>query len=205
MKTKKHILLALSVIMLTGLAFTFKSGYQVGDNATDFSLKNVDGNMVSMADFKEAKGIILVFTCNTCPYSKMYEQRIIDLHNKYNSKGYPVIAINPNDPITKPGDSFEEMVKLAKSKEYPFPYLIDETQEITKAYGATNTPHVYVLNKKDQKFKVEYIGAIDNNAQSAENASTKYVEAAVDTLLDGGKIEQTKTKAIGCTIKWKKS
>ena len=205
MKTKKHILLALSVIMLTGLAFTFKSGYQVGDNATDFSLKNVDGNMVSMADFKEAKGIILVFTCNTCPYSKMYEQRIIDLHNKYNSKGYPVIAINPNDPIAKPGDSFEEMVKLAKSKQYPFPYLIDETQEITKAYGATNTPHVYVLNKKDQNFKVEYIGAIDNNAQSAENASTKYVEAAVDALLDGGKIEQTKTKSIGCTIKWKKS
>lgn len=171
-------------------------GYAVGDTARDFQLKNVDGKTVSLTNYDNAEGYIVVFTCNTCPYSKMYEQRIIDLHKKFAAKGFPVIAINSNDAW---GDSYEDMVELADEKNYPFPYVFDETQQVAKDYGATNTPHVYVLNKDR---KVVYIGAIDNNTKSAESADKFYVEDAVKAIQNNSTPKITKTKAIGCTIKW---
>ena len=178
-------------------------GLKVGDQAVDFNLKNIDGKMVSLAADKDAKGYILIFTCNTCPYSVAYEDRIIALHEKYASKGFPVVAVQPNNSKRSPGDSFEKMQKRAKSKNFPFPYLMDETQEVTRTYGATNTPHVYVLNRQpNESFKIEYIGAIDNNSRNAAAADKHYVEDAVDNLLNGKNIETTKTKAIGYTIKW---
>jgi peroxiredoxin len=202
----KTIIGFLIVLLFSPLFNSSKiSGYNVGDFASDFKLKNVDGKMVSMADFKEAKGFIISFTCNTCPYSVMYEQRIIDLDNKYASKGYPVIAINPNDPSQKPGDSFEKMVERAKEKGYPFPYLVDESQDVTRRFGATNTPHMYILQKENSKYKVLYVGTIDNNPKAAEKASTHYIDDAMKSLLSGKEIEVNKTKAIGCTIKWKAS
>jgi peroxiredoxin len=176
------------------------NGYEVGDTASDFKLKNVDGKMVSLADFKDAKGFIVVFDCNTCPYSKAYSERIIALNKKYASLGFPVIAINPNDPTISEGDSFDEMVKLAKKKNYDFPYLVDESQSVAKSFGATNTPHAFVLTKE---LKVAYIGAIDDSARKPEAATKKYVEEAVDALLAGKTVTTTKVKAIGCGIKWK--
>lgn len=199
----KRISLSIFAVMLS-IGFAFAGGYKIGDKATDFKLKNVDGNMVSMADYEDAKGFIVVFTCNHCPVSKKYEQRIIDLDNMYRPKGYPVLAINPNDKDVQPEDSYEEMVKLAAKKEYPFPYLYDETQEVAKAYGATRTPHVFILTKEKKNLVVEYIGAIDNNSKSAESADEKYVENAVDALLQGDDVALTYTKAVGCTIKWSK-
>lgn len=179
-------------------------GYQVGDTARDFKLKNVDGKMVSMADYKNAKGFIVTFTCNTCPYSVAYEDRIIDLHNKYAPKGYPVIAINPNDVTVSPKDSYTDMQQRAKEKNFPFAYLHDETQEITKTYGATRTPHLYIVQKqKDGKFKVAYIGTIDDNSRDAAKVEKKYAEAALDDLVSGKAVGQPNTKAIGCTIKWR--
>ena len=178
-------------------------GLKVGDQAVDFNLKNIDGKMFSLAADKDAKGYILIFTCNTCPYSVAYEDRIIALHEKYASNGFPVVAVQPNNSKRSPGDSFEKMQKRAKSKDFPFPYLLDETQEVTRTYGATNTPHVYVLNRQpNESFKIEYIGTIDNNSRNAAAADKHYVEDAVDNLLNGKNIETTKTKAIGCTIKW---
>ncbi|RUA35759.1 MAG: thioredoxin family protein [Bacteroidetes bacterium] len=192
--------ISLSLVLMAILAFSFKKGgYEVGDKATDFSLKNVNGKMISMNSYEDAKGFMIIFTCNTCPYSVAYEDRIIALHQKYVDKGVPVIAINPNDDEKSPDDSYEKMIVRAKEKGFPFPYVYDETQEITKAYGATNTPHVYVL---DADKTVIYIGAIDNNTKSAENADKKYVEDAVDALLKGSEVPEKKTKAIGCTIKW---
>ena len=181
------------------------AGYDVGDYATDFSLKNVDGKMVSMADFQDAKGFIVSFTCNTCPYSVMYEQRIIDLNKKYASKGYPVIAINPNDPKQNPGDSFDKMVEIANEKNYPFPYLIDESQDVTRNFGATNTPHMYIIQKANAKYKVVYIGTIDNNPKVSEKATKHYIDDAIEAILSGQNIEVAKTKAVGCSIKWKSS
>ncbi len=189
------------LIALLWAGAPIKDGYDVGDTAADFKLKNVDGKFVSLSDFKAAKGFIVIFDCNTCPYSKAYNERIIALNNKYASNGFPVVAINSNDASQSSGDSYDEMVKIAKKKEYNFPYLIDETQSVAKSFGATNTPHVFVLTKE---LKVTYIGAIDDNARKPESVTKKYVENTVDALLAGQAVSVTKTKTIGCGIKWKR-
>jgi peroxiredoxin len=197
------LLLALSSFVL--LRTTAAPGYQVGDKAADFQLKNVDGKLVSLADNKAAKGYIVVFTCNTCPYANAYEQRIIDLHTKYAPLGFPVVAINPNDPAVAPGDSFAEMQKRAKAKKYGFPYLHDESQAVARQYGATRTPHLYVLSRQGPEFRVSYIGAIDDNSEDASLVKTKYLENALTDILAGKPATVDATKAIGCTIKWKKA
>lgn len=178
-------------------------GYKVGDKATDFDLKNVDEKNVSMVNYPDAKGFIIVFTCNHCPYAKMYEDRIIALNKMYASKGYPVIAINPNDPTNYPDDSYENMQKRAKEKKYSFPYLVDATQEIAAAYGAAKTPHIYILQKNQSDLTVKYIGAIDDNSSDASKVKVKYVEDALNELLTGKEVTTNFTKAIGCSIKWK--
>jgi peroxiredoxin len=177
----------------------------VGDTVTDFRLKNYDGKMISLSDYKTAKGAIVIFDCNTCPYSKAYNDRIIALNKKYAGQGFPVITINANDPQLSPGDSFNEMAAQAKRKNYDFPYLVDETQTVAQSFGATNTPHVFVLQRIESDFKVAYIGTIDNNSRDASAANKKYVEDAVDALLAGKPVSNGKTKAIGCSIKWKNS
>lgn len=194
-------LVALLTILFITCAFMPSSdgGYGLGEKVEDFSLKNVSGEMVSLSSYKDAKGYIVIFTCNSCPYSVAYEDRIIALHEKYASKGFPVIAINPNDSEKSPKDSYELMIKRSKEKSFPFAYLYDETQDVTKKFGATNTPHVYVL---DENKVIKYIGAIDNNTRDAKAADKKYVEEAVNSLLNDKEVSVEKTKAIGCTIKW---
>jgi len=200
---KFFAVLTLAVIGLT--AFKAGSdGYKVGDVATDFKLKNVDGKTVSLANYKSAKGYIVVFTCNHCPYAQAYESRIMALDKMYTPKGYPVIAISPNDPVGEPQDSFDNMKKRAAEKGYTFPYAIDETQDITRAYGAKATPHVFVLQKTDKGNVVQYIGAIDDDTENSNPNHTRYVENAVNALLAGKSVATTNTKAIGCSIKWKK-
>jgi peroxiredoxin len=198
---KKLFLFLISVALL---AFSpAKNGYEVGDTATDFKLKNVDGKMVSLSDFKSAKGFIIAFDCNTCPVSKAYNERIQALNKKYAPQGFPLIAINPNSPDLSSGDSFDEMVRYAKKKGYDFPYLYDESQATVKAFGATNTPHMFVLTKNGDAYKVAYIGAIDDNSRDADDVKTKYVENAVDALIAGKPVATTKTKAVGCGVKLK--
>jgi len=119
--------------------------------------------------------------------------------------GFQVVLINPNSPEVSSGDSYEEMVSLAKKKGYDFPYLYDESQEVVKRFGATNTPHVFVLNKNSNELKVSYIGAIDDNTRDASKASHHYVEEAVNDLLAGKPVATPKTKAIGCSVKMKNS
>jgi peroxiredoxin len=199
----------IKILGLIGLVTVLISGkplrYEIGDAVADFKLKNVDGKMVALSDYTTAKGAIVIFDCNTCPYSRAYNDRIIGLNKKYAEKGFPVIAINPNDPQMSPGDSYEEMVSRAKQKKYDFPYLIDESQVVARSFGATNTPHVFVLQKNGSDFKVAYIGTIDNNSRDASSATKKYVEDAVDALLTGQSVPTQNTKAIGCSIKWKNS
>jgi peroxiredoxin len=201
MKTKLFALIA-SFLMLA--SFKPEGGLKVGDKAADFKLKNVDGKELSLSgNFKDTKGVVVVFTCNHCPFAKKYEDRVIALDKKYKSLGYPVVAINPNDPVKSPDDSYEMMQKRSKDKNYPFPYLFDETQATAHAYGATNTPHIYILQKSGSDFVVKYIGAIDDNSDDASAVKEKYAEQALDALLAGKPVATTKTKAIGCTIKWK--
>jgi len=177
------------------------SGYDIGDLATDFSLMNIDDKKVSLSDYSEAKGFIVIFTCNHCPFSVAYEDRIIALDKSYKEQGYPVIAINPNNPESYPIDSFDAMKVRAKEKGFTFPYLFDDGQKIYPQYGATKTPHVFILQKEEKGNVVKYIGAIDNNYQDASEVTEHYVVNAVDALLKGGEVVVKKTKAIGCSIK----
>lgn len=197
---KKLVLLSLLFVS----AFAVAQGYKVGDKATDFKLKNINEKAVSLSDYTQAKGFIVIFTCNHCPYAVAYEDRIIALDKQFASKGYPVIAINPNDPAAQPQDGFKEMQQRAKEKGFTFPYLMDEGQLIYPQYGATRTPHVYVLEKEKSDLIVRYIGAIDDNHEDASAVKKKYVQDAVNALLTGKTVPVAETKAIGCTIKVKK-
>jgi len=195
------------VVFAIGTAFTVnnvKEGYKIGDVVEDFSLKNIDDKEVSLKGLKDVKGAIVVFTCNHCPYSKMYEDRIIALDKKYKDLGYPVVAINPNDPSVSLGDDFESMKERAKLKGFTFPYLYDEGQKVYPKFGATKTPHVFILKKEKEDFVLAYIGAIDDSARNEEGVKENYVANAVDALLAGKTVTATETKAIGCSIKTKK-
>lgn len=182
-----------------------KEGYNVGDVVADFELKNYDGEMVSLSGMEEVKGAILTFTCNTCPYAVAYEDRLNDLHAKYAAQGYPVVAINPNDPEVKPGDSFEAMATRVAEKKFEFAYLFDEGQKIYPKFGAKKTPEIYLLQKgADGAYTVAYTGAIDDNTKDASAVKVKYVENAIDALEKGEAPTPAFTKAIGCSIKVKK-
>ncbi len=198
MKTKLFTVFAL-ILFFAGSGI--KDAYQLGDKVNDFVLKNVDGKMIQLSEYAE-KGAIVIFDCNTCPYSKAYRERIKALNDKYASQGYPVIAINPNDPQKSPDDSFEAMQAYAKEHNYKHAYLYDADQSVAKAFGATNTPHVFILNKETDGLVLRYIGAIDNNSRDASAADKKYTEDALNAIMKGQQPETVKTKAIGCTIKW---
>ncbi len=197
---KKIIVLTVFVL---GISLSATGQLNPGDKAVDFSLPNVDGTTVSLSDYSDENGVILIFTCIPCPYAQAYEQRIIDLHKEFAAKGYPVLAINSNDPSISKEDTFEGMKEHAKEKNYPFAYLKDKSN-VFKEYGATRTPHIFLLqNDGDGTFSVAFIGAIDNNAMD-ENAVTKmYVKDAIHALENGSEPEPALVKAVGCTIKSK--
>ena len=171
------------------LSFTKgQTAYTIHSKVKDFTLENVDGKKVSLSSYNNAKGYIVVFTCNHCPYSKLYESRIMELDKKYTSLGFPVLAISSND---HPEDTFDKMKALAHDKGYSFPYLYDGTQEVAKAFGAKKTPHVYVLKKDHSDITVEYIGAIDDNPRDENDVHKNYVGNAVDELLAGKSVSKT--------------
>jgi peroxiredoxin len=197
------ILITTLVTLALAIGTTHAQGYQVGDKATDFKLKNVDGSYVSMADYPDAKGFVVIFSCNHCPFVVAAEDRMIALDKKYKEKGFPVIAINPNDPEVVPADSFDKMQERAQEKGFTFPYLFDEGQKIYPIYGATRTPHVFLLERQGEDLVVAYIGAIDDNTRNASEVEEKYLENAINALLDGKRPDPDFTRAIGCTIKTK--
>jgi peroxiredoxin len=194
----------LSVLFLLTASVTLAAGYKVGDKVEDFRLQNVNGKYVSLSDYPDAKGFIVAFTCNGCPYAVAYQDRIIELDKKYKTKGYPVIAINPNDPDIASDDDLEGMKERAQSKGFTFPYLKDATQEVYRTFGAERTPHMYVLTRSGEDYVVSYVGAIDDNYQDASAVEEPYLENAVNALLAGNQPDPNFTKAIGCSIKAKK-
>jgi peroxiredoxin len=157
--------------------------------------------MVSLADYPNAKGYIVIFTCNTCPYAVASEARIVALDQEFKGKGYPVIAINPNNPAVQPDDTFELMQAKAKEAGFTFPYLYDDSQSVYAKYGATKTPHVYILKKENDKNIVKYIGAIDDNVRDASAVKERFAANAVNELLAGKEVSVKETKAIGCSVK----
>ncbi|GGE21090.1 thioredoxin family protein [Psychroflexus salis] len=207
----KNIFKSIRILVLISIPFvlfsffnpTLKNAYAIGDQVENFELPNIDGKYVSLSDYTNQKGVIVIFTCNTCPYAVAYEDRIIALHKKYAEKGYPVLAINPNDPEVQPGDSFAEMKNRAKEKGFTFPYLLDEKQQVYPKFGASRTPHVFLLHNENSNFVLRYIGAIDDNYKNAAQVKIRFLENAIQALNEGKEIELKETKAIGCTIKTK--
>jgi peroxiredoxin len=195
---------AIAILACAILPFAAFAQYTIGSKIEPFALKNIDGKTVSLSDYSNQKGAIIIFTCNHCPFVIAWEDRMIELHNKLAAKGFPVIAINPNDADVVPADSFEKMAERAKEKGYPFVYLHDEKQELFPKFGATRTPEVYVAERTAEGFILRYTGAIDDNHKSADEVTEKYVENAINQILSGKKLSTPQTKALGCTIKVKK-
>ncbi|WP_128546294.1 thioredoxin family protein [Larkinella soli] len=210
MNTRLYIAL-LAVLAITA-AFAFiglpapvdqARTYAIGDFVNDFRLKNVDGRMVALNDYRNGQGVVIVFTTNHCPFAKAYEERIIALDRKYAPQGFPLVAIQPNDPTAYVEDSFENMQVRAKEKGYSFPYLVDESQAVAQAFGASRTPQAYVLKRTGDRFRVEYAGMIDDSPQDPAGVKRRFVEEAVGNLLGGRPVVTSTTRPIGCAIKWK--
>lgn len=183
-------------------ALAQQDGAGIGDKAPSFNLLNVDGEYVSLGDYAGQKGVVLIFTCNHCPYAVAWEDRIIALHHRFADEGFPVVAINPNDSVVVPADSYTKMQERARDKGFPFPYLLDARQEVYPMYGATRTPHIYLLEKgEDGNFYIRYIGALDNNYRDPDAVTETYLADAIMALLNGEKPNPEETRAIGCTIK----
>lgn len=170
--------------------------------APDFFLPGVDGKDYSLAKVKGEKATIIVFSCNHCPYVVMNEDRLIAVAKDYKAKGVGMAAINSNDALNYPEDSFEKMKQRAREKGFPFPYLRDETQGIAKAYGATHTPHLFVF---DAELNLAYTGCVDddNSYKNRKTPSQHYLRDALDALVAGKRPPLAETHAIGCTIKWR--
>ncbi|MDH3648412.1 MAG: thioredoxin family protein [Saprospiraceae bacterium] len=193
--------LLILALVLTSAKIVSEGGYALGDKADDFKLQSVDGSWITLSEYAE-EGAIVIFTCNTCPWAKLYEDRIIELHKEFTSQGFPVLAINPNDPEIQPGDSFDAMKIRSEEKGFPFPYVIDAEQKVYPKFGATRTPHVFLLASD---LTVQYIGGIDDSAQDASGVSVNYVAKAIAAVKEGKTPDPATTKAIGCGIKAKRS
>ena len=173
----------------------------LGSPAPDFNLVGVDDKNYSLSSFADNEALIIIFSCNHCPYVKAYEGRMKKLQEDYAGKGVVVIAINPNDAVNYPEDSFEEMKKRAESENFNFVYLRDEDQNTAKAYDATHTPEIFLFDKER---KLAFHGKIDDNWQEPDKVVNHYLRDALDELLEGKEISVPETFTIGCTIKWKK-
>jgi peroxiredoxin len=187
-----------SLLFINSTRMDQPNGYVIGDTADDFALRNYDGRTVSMSDYKNARGYILVFTSNHCPYAEAYEDRLISLHKKYADKGYPLIAINPNAPQINKDDNMDSIRKKAITKKFPFPYLSDSLQTVFPKFGADRTPHVFVL---DSLRRVKYMGTVDDNAEASFKVKKRYVEDAIQALMRGEEPFPASTKTVGCKIR----
>jgi peroxiredoxin len=173
---------------------------QIGDPAPSFSLPGIDGRTHSLDGLSDKPVLVVVFSCNHCPYVQAYEDRLVAIQRDYAGRGVQVIAINSNDDVNYPEDGFEQMVARARDKGFNFPYLRDASQAVARAYGATHTPQLFVF---DRARRLRYMGKIDDNWQNPQAVTRRYLRDVLDALLSGRDPAEAQTHAIGCTIKWK--
>jgi len=200
MKKKFNFFFIFSLSILF-FSFTF---IKTEKRIKDFSLKNIDGRQISLSSYPDAKGFIIVFTCNHCPFAKLYPPRFNELNTKYSALGVPLLAISSTDTINYESDCFSKMQEKAKNENFNFPYLFDGEQSVAKNFGAQKTPHAFVIWKEGDKWLVKYDGAIDDNGMEPEKVKEKYVENAVNALLKGKEVSVKETKSIGCQIHFRK-
>ena len=174
---------------------------KIGSSAPDFNLPDIEGKKYTLNSFADKEALILIFSCNHCPYVQAYEDRINQIQNDYQSKGVIIVAINSNEDIEYPEDSFENMKKRAAEQKFNFLYLRDEDQSVARAYDATHTPEIFLF---DGVRNLAFHGKIDDNWQEPDRVQNHYLRNALDELLAGKEISVPETFTIGCTIKWKK-
>lgn len=173
---------------------------KIGSTIPGFSLTGVDDKNYNLSSFKDKEILIVIFSCNHCPYVQAYEDRIISLQNEFDKDKVQIVAINSNDDVKYPDDSFEEMKKRAMLKCFNFPYLRDDSQQVAKLFGATHTPQIFLFDKNR---KLRYEGKIDDNWQEPEKVKSKYLRDAILEVLNVKEVSVPETFSIGCTIKWK--
>lgn len=173
---------------------------RIGDKAVPFNLSGIDGKQHSLHEYAEKNAVVVIFSCNHCPYVRAWEDRMVQIQADYESKGVRLVAINANDASKYPDDSFPKMKERAREKNFNFPYLHDETQEVARAYGAERTPEVFLF---DSNGILRYHGTIDDNYDDPSAVRTNYLRDALDAVLDGKAAPMSQTRPVGCTIKWK--
>lgn len=174
---------------------------EIGQRGPDFSLPDVDGETYTLSELlDEHQAVVVIFSCNHCPYVQAWEDRMIAIQWDYRDKDVVLVAINPNDAEKYPEDDFAHMQQRAEERGFNFLYLRDESQDVARAYGATRTPHVFLL---DGDGVLRFRGAIDDNYERAEAVTQPYLRRALDAVLAGEPVPEPVTEAVGCTIKWK--
>lgn len=204
-----HTLLTLSAVVLAlgaglaGAADKDKAkGLELGDEILmiDIAMMNVDGEDITIADVQGKKGTLVLFTCNACPWVKAWEERLVSLGNEAQKMDIGVIFINPNDPKKNSEDGYEEMQKRAKKFGMEFPYVVDSTSDVARAYSATRTPEAFLF---DAEGTLVYHGTIDDNAKKPDSVKHHYLGDAMNAVANGEEVEMAETKALGCGIKFR--
>ena len=172
---------------------------KTGDKALGFALRGIDDKKYSLDDYS-GKHVVIIFSCNHCPYVQAWEDRMIKIQSDYAPKNVKLVAINSNDGIKFPDDNFAKMKERAREKRFNFPYLHDEDQKVALAYGAERTPEVFLF---DSDLVLQYHGTIDDNYDNPNGVKENYLRDALDSTISGRKVSLAETKPIGCTIKWK--
>ena len=178
----------------------YSKGMPVGTSAPDFRLPGIDGQTYALDTFRDAKLLVVIFTCNHCPYAQALEQRFVEIQRDYAPKGVQLCAINPNDDRAYPEDDFAHMQSRAREQGWNYPYLRDESQAIARAYDAVCTPDIYVF---DAERKLRYAGRCDDNWKEPDKVTQRELRRALDTLLAGRDIDFPVHPAMGCSIKWR--
>ncbi len=187
-------------VSLAACAEALEPGVSIPAQVAQVKMKNIDGKEVSIADVKGANGTLVVFSCNHCPWAKAWEQRIVDLGNALSPKGIGVLMINSNDPAAYAEDRFEVMVERSKARGIRFPYVVDATSGVARAFGASHTPEIFLFDAKD---RLVYTGALDDNSENPTAVKQRYAQEAITAMLAGRPVAVPKTKSIGCSIKFR--
>lgn len=190
-----------SLVLLILISAGFGKELPLGSDLPKGEIKMLDigGEMLSLNDIKKENGLVVIFSCNTCPWVLAWQDRYVELAAQYQEKGFGFVAINPNAAARENGDGYLDMQKHAKKNGYNFYYTLDKNSELARVFGATRTPHIYVFDKTD---KLVYRGAIDDNARKRAKVEENYLDDALASILTGRKISTASTKALGCAIKY---
>ena len=169
---------------------------------SDFTLQNVsDESTISLSSYSDSKGVVVIFTSNNCPYSKLYENRILELYRAYSGSGLSFILINSNSPQISPEDQMPKMKSKATKKSYPFPYLADKDQKVSKAFSARKNPEAFLLKPNGSQYHIVYRGSIDDNPQNDRDVQNAYLVNAIERLLQNKPIQMDNSRPVGCMIK----